>query len=378
MIAIDARYIRERPSGIGAMVEAIVKLVPPMMPDVQFLLLRHPKAPSPLSSAPNVREVTVKAEANGPGTLLALPYLVDLRGVRLFHATFNILPAHLKMRTVVTIHDLMWLTHPSLCRAPGVWGHVETAFYANGIRRALRDATRLIAISDATRQEIDRCDASAGERTEVILHGLDPAFRPAESDEERARIDEVRRKYVPGASRYVLTVGQAAGYKNHRGALEGFLEAFAAEPSVHLVLIQRLGAGAQALLDRARERGAAGRVHVLSSVPFADLLALYRGALCLCHPSFVEGWGMPVGEALGTGCPVITSNQSAMPEVAGGAALLVDPNEPASIARALRTLAEDESIRQRCIAAGLVQAKRLTWAAHAEKTAALYRELLAD
>jgi glycosyltransferase involved in cell wall biosynthesis len=376
VIAIDARYVRERPSGIGAMVEAVVRRVPALMPDVQFLLLRHPRASGPLSPSANVREVVVKAEANGPGTLLALPSIVDLRGVRLFHATFNILPARLPMRTVATIHDVMWLTHPELCRSAGVRGRVEGAFYANGIRRALRDATRIIAVSAATRAEIAALDAAAGRRTTVIHHGLDPAFRPARDPGELAAVEAARARHVPGARRYVLTVGQAAGYKNQAAALEGFLRAFGGDPSVHLVLVQRLGEGARALLSAATAAGADGRVHVLPTVPFDDLLALYRGALCLCHPSLVEGWGMPVGEALGAGCPVVASDRSAMPEVLGGAGLLADPNDPDAIAAALRRLADDGSLRQHLIDAGLARARSLTWEAHAASTAALYREVL--
>ena len=178
-IAIDARYVRERPSGIGSMVQALVRRVPALMPDMSFLLLRHPLARGQLSDAPNVREVTVHAEANGPGTLLALPRLVNLADVDLFHATFNILPSSLPMPSVVTIHDLMWLTEPALCGAEGAWGQVQTAFYRNGIRRALRDATMIITISEATRDEIRRVAPDASDRCRTVYHGVDPAIRPS-------------------------------------------------------------------------------------------------------------------------------------------------------------------------------------------------------
>jgi glycosyltransferase involved in cell wall biosynthesis len=378
VIVIDARYVRERPSGIGAMVKAIVERVPRLMPEVPFLLLTHPRASHPISDAPNVQERIVRAEANGPVTLLLLSQAVDLRGARLFHATYNLQPAGLSMPVVTTIHDVMWLSHPQLCRSPGPWGHVEQAFYARGIRQALRGSERLIAVSEATRREIGAIDRAAEARTVVIPHGLDPAFRPAASDQERAAIARARRRYAPGARQFVLTVGQAAGYKNHEGALEGFLRAFRHDPGTHLVLVQRLGEGARRLLAKARDNGADGRVHVLPSVPFADLLALYRGALCLCHPSIVEGWGMPVGEALGVGCPVVTSDRSSMPEVAGGAALLADPTDVRSIAAALQQIAGDEALRASLSARGLARAATLTWDAHARATADLYRAMLGE
>jgi glycosyltransferase involved in cell wall biosynthesis len=376
MIVIDARYVRERPSGIGAMVQAIVERVPRLMPEESFLLLTHPRANHPISGEPNVQERVVRAEANGPITLALLSQAVDLRGARLFHATYNIMPAGLSMPVVTTIHDVMWLSHPQLCRSPGPWGHVEQAFYGQGLRQALRGSARLIAVSEATRREIGAIAPGAAGRTVVIPHGLDPAFRPAASDEEQAAITRAQQRYAPGSRRFVLTVGQAAGYKNHRGVVEGFLRAFRDDPGTHLVLVQRLGEGARRLLERAREHGADGRVHVLPSVPFADLLSLYRGALCLCHPSIVEGWGMPIGEALGAGCPVVTSDRSAMPEVAGDAALLTDPTDACAIASALRRLATDEPLRASLAARGLRRAAELTWDRHARATAELYRSML--
>jgi glycosyltransferase involved in cell wall biosynthesis len=376
LIAIDARYVRERPSGIGSMVAAIVERVPRLLPKQDFLLLTHPFARRPLSTASNVREIVVPAEANGPGTLFALPRLVDLSSVRLFHATFNILPRGLRMPSVATVHDIMWLTDPELCRSPGLWGKVETAFYQHGIRTAIRDATRLLSVSETTKGAIAALDPAAAERCVVVLHGLDAAFRPANTPEERDAVEASRRKHAPGAERYVLCVGQASRYKNHAGVLEAFLRAFPSDPAIHLVFVQRLGNAAEALLLRAREGGARDRVHVLPTLPFEDLLSLYRGALCLCHPSFVEGWGMPVSEALGTGCPVITSETSSMPEVAGGAALLVDPHDVESIADALRRTRDDEAMRRSMIERGLVRARAFDWDVHAQRTADVYERLV--
>lgn len=376
MIAIDARYIRERPSGVGSMVEALVRLLPPLLPNHTFLLLRHPRARSPISSAPNVREVTVRAEANGPGTLLWLPYLVDLTGVRLFHATFNILPAGLRMATLTTIHDVMWLTNPELCRTPGVWGLVETAFYQNGIQRALHRSTRLIAVSNSTLRAIEELDSDAGRRTHVIHHGIDPSFTPVQTAADAIAVERARSKYAPGAVQTVLAVGQNVPYKNHPGLVKAFISAFRDEPSTHLILIQRLGPRADELRQLARAAGAGDRVHVQSTVPLHDLIALYQGALCLCQPSFSEGWGMPVGEALACGCPVVASDRPPLPEVLGDAAIYVDPTSVASISAGLRRVSFDQDQRQSLVRTGLARAVTLGWEAHAQATAMLYQEIL--
>lgn len=376
LIAIDARYVRERPSGIGAMVAELTRRAPIAMPEADFLFLVHPRARRPLCPAKNVREIVVTAEANGPATLGMMPVLVDLERVSLFHAPYNILPFHLTMKTVVTVHDVMWLTHPRLCRSAGVWGELETAFYKTGIRHALENASAILAVSQATRDAIASIDPAAASRTTITPHGLSEGHSPARTQGDRDVIAQVQRRWIPGARRFVLCVGQATGYKNHDAVVTSFAKAFRDEPETHLVMLQRLGSNATHLLELARTEGVDGQVHVLASVPFDDLIALYRGALCLCHPSLVEGWGMPVSEALACGCPVITSDVSSMPEVAGGAAELVDPESTTSIANALRRVADSETLRASMRQRGLDRASQLSWENHVQRTVNVYRALL--
>lgn len=375
MIAIDCRYIRERPSGIGPYVQSLVDFLPGLAPDLRFLLLRHPRARAPLSLAPNVVEVVYPYEATGPVTMWALPQTVDLRGVSLFHATFNVMPAWLSMKTVTTIHDVMWIQHPEWCRRPGPWGQVETFYYNHGIGRALRKSVRIAAISEATRRAIGELDPEAAARTRVTHYGVSPDWRPPRDDAERAFAERMREKWVPGARRFVLTVGQFAGYKNHDAVIRAFARAFAGDPSIHLALVQRLGKGSR-LLPLVESQGLSGRVHFLKDVPFEELRALFWSAICLCHPSLAEGFGNPPSEALGAGCPVVTSNRSSMPEVSGGAGILVDPEDDGAIADALRTVEGDPVRAAEMRARGLEKVKQFPWRRTAEGTLAIYREAL--
>ena len=375
-ICIDCRYIRERPSGISPLVQALVDHVPELCPDWDFLFLKHPKGPHRLSQAANTRDVVVPQEANGPATLLWLPWVVDLGGIDVFHATFNILPRGLRMKTVVTLCDVMWMKNPEWCRVPGPWGHVETVFYQHGIKRTLREATRIAAISQATKEEIATLDAEAAERTRVTLLGVSEEFRVLSGNDGQRAIADVKVKWLPGAERFVLTVGQFAGYKNHERVVRAFAAAFGGDPGVHLGLVQRLGAGPKALEPIARSLGVHERVHFLSGVPFSELIALYNGALCLCHPSLQEGFGNPPSEALACGCPIVTSNRSSMPQVSGDAALYVDPEDVDAIAAALRKVASDPDLAAGMRARGLERAKALRWKAFAEANVEVYREVV--
>jgi glycosyltransferase involved in cell wall biosynthesis len=376
LVCIDCRYLRERPSGISPLVQALVDHLPRLAPDLRFLFLRHPKAPGRLSDAPNVTETVVTQEANGPATLLWLPLVVDLSGVDLFHATFNILPAGLRMPTVVTLCDVMWIKHADWARSPGMWGYVETAFYRRGIWHALKCATRLAAISQATKDEIGSVCAPALDRTRVTLLGVASEFRPLDTGDGRAAVERVRTQRIPGAGRYVLTVGQFSGYKNHRRVLLAFARAFGDHPDIHLAFVQRLGEGPRVLGPLARELGVEARVHFLAGLSDGDLVALYNGALALCHPSLYEGYGNPPAEALASGCPVVTSNRSSMPEVSGDAALLVDPENVTEIAAALARVAFEDGLGETMRARGLARAKELTWEAFARANLDVYREIL--
>jgi glycosyltransferase involved in cell wall biosynthesis len=377
LVCVDCRYIRERPSGIGAFVQALVDHLPTLAPDLDFLLMKHPKGPERLSPAPNVREVVVKAEANGPGTMFWLPEIVDLRGVDLYHNTFNVMPHRLPIRSVVTITDIMQLQVPSLAKGPGLLGWAEVAYKWHGIKHAFAHATRIISVSESTKREIGKVDPQAAAKTIVAFQGIAEDFRALEGTEGQRQIDSVRRRFCANAPRYVLTVGQFAGYKNHVGALRAFTKAFASQPDVHLVFVQRLGVGPKALRPLARELGVNERVHFAKDLSVGELNALYAGATVLLHPSFYEGFGNPVSEAMAAGCPIVTSNRLSMPEVAAGAAELIEPEDIDGIAAALRRVSDDPAHAASMRARGLARAAELSWRSFAQKHVDVYREALA-
>jgi glycosyltransferase involved in cell wall biosynthesis len=376
-VCIDCRYIRERPSGIGVVNQALVDRIPNLAPDLDFLFLKHPKAPQRLSACSNVQEVVVPQEANGPATLFWLPRVFDFRSVDLYHCPFNLLPHGLRTKSVVTVCDVMWIKTPQWAQHRRLYRHIERLFYQHAIWNALRHADRLICISEATRNEVQSLDSKASARARVALEGVSNDFRQMSAEELSTRLEALRHRRILPNKRYVLTVGQYSAYKNHEGVVRAFALAFWDNPDIDLVLVQRLGNGSRILGDIAKSIGIADRVHVLQAIPFDDLVALYNGALALCHPSFVEGFGNPIAEAMACACPVVTSNRSAMPEVVNGAGLLVNPDNASSIATSLRRVAFDSEFRAERIELGLKRAKELSWDAFAHKTLDVYRETLA-
>lgn len=370
-IALDCRYIGPRPSGIAEVVDALVRHLPQLAPDLQFTFLRNPLRTQPLSQAANVREVVVRSPANGPVSLLHLPLAVNLAGVDLFHAPANILPGGLKMPAITTVHDVMWMTHPQWCN-PKPWGRIERHFYGHGIARALARSALVATVSEASRAAICAVAPTAAARVIVTRSGVAEDFHPVPRDD--AALTAVG---VPPGRRYCLVVGQGAPYKNHEGAMRAFAMAFAGGAEVDLVMVRRRGEAGSAIERLARELGLGGRVHFLPVVNRAALVQLYSAAEALLHPSLIEGFGNPLAEAMACGCPVITSNCSAMPEVTGGAALLADPHDPGAIAAALQQVADNTALAAGLRQRGLARAAQLDWRDFAEANLALYRRVIA-
>lgn len=369
-VCIDCRYIGRRYSGIAEVVRGVIGVVPALAPDLHFLLLRSTAHHGPLSSASNVTERVVPHPANGPATMWWLPRVVDMTGIDLFHAPSNIMPAGLRVPCVTTIHDIMWLTNPDWCRT-GPRGMVDRLFYSHGIRRAMRSAKAIITVSEASAQAITTYDPSTAARLHVALSGVSTRFRPTTPD-----WSALAGLGLSSDRRFVLTTGQYAPYKNHEGAIAGFAHAFHDRPDIDLVIVQRAGRGSHRLQRLADELGIGQRLRLLTAVSETLLLSLYSAASVFLHPSLCEGFGNPVAEAMACGCPVVTSNVSAMPEVAGGAAYLVDPHDPAAIAQGLQAVVDNPRVAERMHAAGLSRATELDWQKVGATTLSVYRQLL--
>jgi glycosyltransferase involved in cell wall biosynthesis len=375
-ISIDCRYVRERPSGIGAYVRALVDRLPLLDPTSRFHLWVDPRAPRPLSPEENVRESIVRAPANSLSTLLAPSRLVDLDDIDVLHEPFNLLGRGIRCATVVTVHDLMWLESPADSEGLSLGTPFKAAFYSDGIRRALREATRLATISHATADVIRRLAPRAASRVRVIPHGVEPRFHPP-ADRDLAAARSAERLGIRG--RYLLVVGQNAPSKNHRMVLDAFAAADLPR-DVHLVVLQRLYRGrrfgvlgAPSLAERARDLRIRDRVVFPDRLDDDALVELVQGAIALVQFSKYEGFGMPGLEALACGTPVIASSIPPLLEVLGTAAVHL-PLRGSELARALERVTRDRGLARELSARGPERARKFSWDRSAQLHLELYRE----
>lgn len=366
-ITIDCRYIRERPSGVGAYVRALVDRLPALAPDLRFVLWRHPLAPAPLNAAPNVTEVRAPSNPNEPLSLL-FPRLFGPTGGDVFHAPHNLLPYGVRTTAVVTVHDIMWLDEPHLAEGSAFLRLFRVPFFRSGLLNALQRARRILTVSQASADAMVRFRPELQGRVVVAHNAADARFQPpADRDAARARAAALLGTDAP----YFLLVGQNAPSKGHAIALQAF--AAASRPEERLVLIQRLRAGKG--LDRlARELGVRDRLLVLPTVPMDGLLALLQSATALLQPSLAEGFGMPALEAMAAGCPVIASDIAPLVEVLGGAGVHVPRGEARPLGAAMRKVADDAALGEELRARGLERGRAFSWDTCAKTTLEVYRE----
>jgi glycosyltransferase involved in cell wall biosynthesis len=252
-------------------------------------------------------------------------------------------------RTLLTVHDLSFLHYPD---------HFvpKLVRYLSGVvPRSVARADRVLADSQATRDDLIEYMGVPPEKVQVLYSGVDGRFRPTEEPGERERLKE--RYGLPGDRPYVLSVGTVQPRKNYVRLIRAF--ASLERTSHELVIAGGHGWLYQEVLAEAEERK--DRVRMLGFVDDADLPALYRGAALFAFPSLYEGFGLPVLEAMACGVPVVCSNTSSVPEVAGDAALLIDPHDEESLAQALERLLSDEGLREQMVKQGFERAGQFTW-----------------
>ena len=293
-----------------------------------------------------------------------LPFRARRDGVELIHSLGTTAPVVSPVPSVVTVLDLIYHHYPETFPRASRLG--LRLLVPAGARRA----ERVIAISEAGKQDlVETLGVDPGKIDVVYLGaGQDRRAQPTDERSLRARLGLGERKLV-------LTVSAALRHKN----LDRLVEAFATIAPRHdaaLVIVGHAGLERDALLARAGAAGVADRVRFTGWIDESDLEGLYEAALVFAYPSLIEGFGMPVLEAMRRGLPVACSNVSALPEVAGDAAELFDPYDPAAIAAAIDRLLVDGARRDELIAKGRGRVPEFTWERAALGTLESYRRAL--
>jgi glycosyltransferase involved in cell wall biosynthesis len=288
-----------------------------------------------------------------------------LGGADIYHATNYFLPPVAKARRVLTIYDVAFLKRPELC-SPKIVGP-----FSRAVKHFAGEADAILTCSEASKRDIAECCRVDENRIDVAYGAADAAFAPWETARARALLAE---KYgIEGP--FLLFVSTLEPRKNIDGLLDAFTALLDHIPHT-LVLVGGPGWKMSHLDARLSGPVLAKRIRRMGYVtPRSDLPAFYSAADAFVFPSHYEGFGLPVVEAMTCGCPVITSEASCLPEVAGGAALLVPPDQPEAIADAIRRVTDDKALRETLREKGRKRAAVFSWEKSARTVLNLYRRL---
>lgn len=371
-VGIDVTHAAGNRTGTGVysfrLVESLLRIA---REEVDLTLYGVPGVGNPFEglAAPHARFVSSSPHSTTLRTHLALPRQMRRDGVELFHSLGYFAPVWWPGKTVVTFHDVNVLTQWRAWWQIGIgadWG----VSLANTLAARLT-ADHFIAVSRQAAEEVQTVLRVPAEKLSVVPQGVAREYFVPPSPETAARVKD---RY--GVTRYFLTVGVLSPVKNFEGVVKAFTPLARTQPDLRCVIVGRDPGSYRPRLDRlVEELALEDRVIFTGYVPEDELIALYAGAIAFVFPSFSEGFGLPVVEAMAAGAPVITSNRSVMPEVAGDAALLVNPGDVGSIRDAMSRVLHSEPLRLDLADRGRARATKRSWDEVARETLAVYESM---
>ena len=287
-------------------------------------------------------------------------------GVQLYHGLSNELPVGIHrtgIRSVVTIHDLIFLRYPQY------YHRLDRIIYDRKFNYACRKADRIVAVSECTKRDIVKFYGISPEKIDVVYQGCDVSFTHPVTEEKK---EEVRKKYqLP--DHYILNVGSIEERKNILAAVQ----ALPMLPQhIHIVIVGRRTGYTKKVEQFIKDNGLGERVHIISNVPFNDLPAFYQSAEIFVYPSRFEGFGIPIIEALYSGIPVVAATGSCLEEAGGPDSIYVNPDDITGLADAFKQIYSNSDKRKNMVEKGREFAKRFSEKQQSEEIINIYKKLI--
>ena len=368
-VAIDARHLRD--FGIGTHIRNVLMNLPAAAPEMDLMAVV--RAAELKEVPPGVQPVVYDRGDEERMDDIRFPAFLRSLKADVHHVPLNAVPLFMPKPYVVTIHDMASLLFPT---AKGF----EQNWKAYRFRRGLLNADQVIAVSKATKRDVQNVMGVPENRVRVIYNAPDPAFTVSNvADDLRAR-DLLMERYQVDYP-YLLYAGTIRAQKNIPRLVEAFavlrgeLETHPIYKKLRLVIIGDELSKHPQLRRTVIQSRVENLVRFLGFVPIEMLRAFYKNAAAFVFPSLYEGFGLPPIEAMACGTPVVASNVSSLPEVVGDAAMVVNPENVFDIARGIREILLDEFLRRRCVQLGMQQLRRFSWPQTAEQVAETYQSV---
>jgi glycosyltransferase involved in cell wall biosynthesis len=371
-VAIDYTPAVRQGAGIGRYTRGLVGALADIDCDDQYVLFCAGGRPSRTVWPPNfrVRRSAIPSRwLSVAWNRLSLPLPAEMftGDCDLFHSPDFVLPPLRAARGIVTVHDLSFMRLPS-CADPGLRAYLERS-----VPKAVRVAHLVLADSWNTRKDIIDLLQVNPDKVSVVTAGVDKTFSPVT---DLARLDQARKRYrLP--DHFVISVGTLEPRKNYDRLISAYARMRRQTGLPHqLAIVGRPGWLFDEVHERVRVEGMGEYVHFLGFVPDVDLAALYTLADLMVFPSLYEGFGIPPLEAMACGTPVVSSDNSSLPESVGTAALTVNAEDTEALSDAIGQVLCDGDLRARLIELGQTRSAQFTWDSAARGLLAAYRQAM--
>jgi glycosyltransferase involved in cell wall biosynthesis len=368
-IGFDAKRAIQNNTGLGNYSRYVIEILSKYYPDNNYILFA-PKQKE------NVRLKTILSRTNisfvfprgisktfsSIWRMFGIKKDIRKNNIAVYYGLSNELPAGIKktgIKSVVIIHDLIFLRYPEYYKP------IDRMIYHFKFKLACRNADKIIAVSECTKRDIVSFFNIAEEKITVIYQGCHPNFRTKVAEEKKA---EIANKYcLP--SRFILSVGSIEARKNLLLAVRALKNI---PEDIHLVAVGKSTPYQSEVEQYAGKWGIKSRLHILNNVSFEDLPALYQSAALFVYPSFFEGFGIPVIEALTSEIPVIAATGSCLEEAGGTGSIYVNPNDDAELSERIMEIVNNEELRNKMIESGKEYVKRFSEKAIAAEIMNIY------
>lgn len=370
MIAIDYTPAYEQSAGIGRYVRELIHALMRIDQETDYRLFVAGATALDQHIPPNFTWKTTRISPVNLARLwhrLRLPLPVELFTGKadLFHATDFVLPPT-RAKSLLTVHDLSFVKVPETA-SPSLKRYLDSV-----VPKSIARAHHILADSQATKDDITDIYGTSSEKITVLYSGVDVRFT-----RDTSKGETIRRKYgLPSSRPYILSVGTVQPRKNYTRLIDSLAQLRSGGHDVCLVIAGGKGWLDDPIYTGIQSSGMTDYVHMIGFADDADLPGLYSNAICTAFPSLYEGFGLPILESMACGTPVLTSNVSSLPEVAGDAALVTDPYDIDALTAGLERLIADPQLRDMLITRGYERVRHFTWERAAHQLMSIYQRMI--
>jgi glycosyltransferase involved in cell wall biosynthesis len=368
-VLLDAHLAVKKIDGVARHIRGLLSELPALDRSIRYTVLTLPAGksclPPTLAEQPNVSLGELDLRGPSPRQNLIMPRLIREIKPDLYHHPQYDLPLTIRIPRVVTFHDLKYLFRPDFLEGNSF---LKRSYIRWSIAHSLRSADQIISVSENTLKDLGKLFTFQDSKVSVIPNGVEPILGDKSSE-------SANKITLP--ERYILFVGTRRPHKNINGLIHALkVVRVKFDLPIELVIAGKAYADYRDPEKTASDTGMTNFVHFKNFVSDAQLPRLYRKAEAFVLPSFYEGFGIPLIEAMANKTPVIGSDRSSIPEVIGSAGLLVNPERPDDIADKIFQICTDQRLRQRLIDAGLERSRQFSWKRIAEATLEVYIKAL--